>query len=363
MRKNNSSEEQNFWVSYADLMAGLLFVFILIVGAIVLKSALMRQDLQEVQSSLEQESSALKEMAQKMRSLELIRDDLNTTLSLTYGDLELKKDELRLTQKEVDTLKDILLDKESDAVKMLSIIDVLSSDLNATKNRAIELADSFEELKIERQRDRDEIVLKSAELAQLQKRFLLNQQEYQKVVEDLNLTRLKIKNLTGIKVKVVQHLKDKLGKNMVIDPKSGTLRLSSNILFNQGESTLKPEAKKELKEMLGQYINTLLMDEAIAKHIELITIEGYTNSDGAYLYNLKLSQKRAFNVMEFLYKQFPQNEMLFRRYLSASGRASSNLIFKANVEDKDASRRIEIRFSIKNEDQLKELMGYIESAK
>jgi len=28
--------QDNFWISYADLMAGLLFVFILVIGAIII---------------------------------------------------------------------------------------------------------------------------------------------------------------------------------------------------------------------------------------------------------------------------------------------------------------------------------------
>ncbi|NLN13378.1 MAG: chemotaxis protein, partial [Arcobacter skirrowii] len=37
MYKNSSEKEDNFWVSYADLMAGLLFVFILLIALIVVK--------------------------------------------------------------------------------------------------------------------------------------------------------------------------------------------------------------------------------------------------------------------------------------------------------------------------------------
>ena len=36
MYKKNQNNEENFWISYADLMAGLLFVFILVIGAIVI---------------------------------------------------------------------------------------------------------------------------------------------------------------------------------------------------------------------------------------------------------------------------------------------------------------------------------------
>ena len=51
MRYNRSrSTDQNFWVSYADLMAGLLFVFILLIGAIVVKYVYVQTDLKGIKN-------------------------------------------------------------------------------------------------------------------------------------------------------------------------------------------------------------------------------------------------------------------------------------------------------------------------
>jgi chemotaxis protein MotB len=179
-------------------------------------------------------------------------------------------------------------------------------------------------------------------------------------VDELNITKVKIKNLTGIRIKVVSKLKETLGDSIQIDPKSGAIRFSSNILFNQGEYTLKSGAKKELSLILKKYIHTLLFDENIRDYIDNITIEGYTDTDGSYLYNLALSQKRALEVMKFLYASDSQNKELYSRYLSASGRSYADLIYRDNgEEDKDASRRIEIKFRIKNEKSIKELEKFL----
>jgi len=92
----------------------------------------------------------------------------------------------------------------------------------------------------------------------------------------------------------------------------------------------------------------------------VITIEGHTNSDGDYLYNLSLSQKRALAVMEFLYAQDFADEQLFRTYLSASGRSFADPVLnESGKEDKDASRRIEIKFRIKSEQAVKELEHFL----
>jgi len=364
LESKHHNQEQNFWISYADLMAGLLFVFILVVGAIVVKSTLMESDLSAIKTDLQKQKEALhvseaqlskkKEKLRKLQSQYLASQDENMHLSMQISllesevgklkddvltlsaDRELQVSKLALSEQEVQSLKEILLDKES--------------ELNATKAAAQRAVEE----KI------NTIKLRDGEIAQLQKALLLKQRAYQQVVEDLNLTKLKIKNLTGIKVKVAQRLKEKMGNSIEIDPASGALRFSSNILFAQNQAVLKPEAKKELKKILGKYIDTLLRDKKIRRYIDMITIEGHTNSDGPYMYNLYLSQKRALAVMDFLYNEYPKNRELFKKYLSASGRSFAEPIYMKNgKEDKDASRRIEIKFRIKSEEAVKELMNYL----
>jgi len=187
----------------------------------------------------------------------------------------------------------------------------------------------------------------------------LKQKKHQKTVEEFNITKDKIKRLTGIKLNVITKLKEKLGKSINIDEKSGAIKFSSNILFDQSAYKLKDSSKKELDMVLKKYISTLLEDKEIRKYIHGITIEGHTNSDGSYLSNLQLSQQRALEVMQFLYESNSIDKDLLNKYVSSSGKSSSELIYKDGVEDKDASRRIEIKFIIKNEEAVKELQNYL----
>ena len=59
-RKKESDNSANFWISYADLMAGLLFVFILLIGAIVSKSIILKSNLHEKEDKLTEISQTLK---------------------------------------------------------------------------------------------------------------------------------------------------------------------------------------------------------------------------------------------------------------------------------------------------------------
>ena len=387
MLKRNHTEDQNFWISYADLMAGLLFVFILVVGAIVVKSELIQSDLQTIRADLEKEKEALhmseESLSQKKKKLSKIQEELlsaraenthlslqisllesqtaklNDTIVLLSADISQKAESLALSETEMQSLKALLLENENNIETLTYSNQSLMSDLNNSKAEIQQLQSFVTDYNRRHTLDSNMIQLRDDEIVQLEKALLIKKRAYQQVVEDLNITRTKIKNLTGIKIKVVQRLKEKMGDSINIDPKSGALRFSSNILFNQGEAILKAEAKKKLSRILGTYIDALLNDKQMRQYIDTITIEGHTNSDGSYLYNLNLSQQRALAVMSFLYEEYPKNRKLFEKYLNASGRSFSEPILKDSIEDKDASRRIEIKFRIKNEEAVKELMNYL----
>ncbi|WP_298057104.1 OmpA family protein, partial [uncultured Campylobacter sp.] len=94
------------------------------------------------------------------------------------------------------------------------------------------------------------------------------------------------------------------------------------------------------------------------KHIDRIVIEGHTNSVGSYMYNLDLSQKRAYSVLDFIYSW--NKDKRLEHYLIASGRSFSDLVMKNGKEDPDASRRIEIKFSISDKESMKEMQDLLE---
>ena len=122
-----------------------------------------------------------------------------------------------------------------------------------------------------------------------------------------------------------------------------------------GQSTLKDEAKVELKKAFEEYIGTLVNDKEIKPHLDKIIIEGHTDSDGGYIYNLKLSQDRALAVMEYLLTLDFSKKNNIKPLMIASGRAYLDAIVENGVENKEASRRIEIKFKLKNEDAMHEI--------
>lgn len=332
--KKDENEENNFWISYADLMAGLLFVFILLIGAIVSKSVILKSDLNAKEELLGKKSSnlsknekILKLKIDEIAKLNKMLIDSNTReaelkdkIILSQTLLKQNKEHIEKTQKSLDDYKGKIL--------------ILSNELSSSE----------ENMKI-----------KDDKLLQLLNAMDEKKTKYNSLLANLQAQKAKIKSLTGIKLKVIEALKNALGNKIDIDKETGSLRLASNILFERGEATLKPEAKLELKKAFEDYIGTLVKDNNIRPHLDKIIIEGHTDSDGSYIFNLKLSQDRALAVMEYLLSLEFSNRYNIKPLMIASGRAYLDAIKINGIEDKEASRRIEIKFRLKNEDAMNEI--------
>ncbi|SFV67093.1 FIG00638667: hypothetical protein [hydrothermal vent metagenome] len=382
-QKDNTNQESNFWISYADLMAGLLFVFILLIGAIVSKSIILKSD-------LHQKEDHLAVLSKDLQKKELRLEEIRAVLAKSQALVGKKEKILALKDRKISQNKIKLSENERVIKLKTDEIAKLNKMLKEANKRQMELKDkivlvqnmltenrkhlkkSQETLALKKRKLKDyegKVILLSTQLNDTQKIVhikdeklltLLNamdekRSKYDELVAKLQSQKAKIKSLTGIKLKVVEALKEALGNKINIDKNTGSLRLASNILFGKGEAVLKPEAKTELKKAFEEYIGTLLRHTKIKSHLDKIIIEGHTDSDGSYIYNLNLSQKRALAVMKYLISLDFSKKNHIKPLMVASGRAFLDLVKKDGVEDKEASRRIEIKFRLKNEDAMHEI--------
>jgi chemotaxis protein MotB len=432
-------------------MAGLLFVFILLIGAIVSKSIILRSDLEQKERSLKEATKELEsrkaELREKARVLEQSKERLkrleqelqdkrealalgntqldkqtliiarqnreireakakiklqadevkklhtlltqlkreNSTLAERLNSSESKisslkrdssnlialhKKELELSQNELKKLNQILLARNTK-------IDSLNSKLIVLQNLLGEQNRTIEKQKREIQDYNSRVLILSKALTNANDRLKLNDKnltnilealdnqksQYEALLQKLQKQRAKIKSLTGIRLKLIDELKKTLGRKIELDRTSGALRLSSKILFDKGSSRLKDRAKSELKSAFEEYISSIMNNRAIAPYIDKIIIEGHTDSDGGYLYNLKLSQERALEVMNYLLSLPIATRYNLKKYLTASGRGYMDRVIKNGVEDKEASRRIEIKFSLKNQEAMYEIERILDETK
>ncbi|EHT7404110.1 OmpA family protein [Campylobacter coli] len=312
----NEQEEGNFWIAYADLMAGLLFVFILLIGAIVVKYVLTQSDLREIKDNLNKQEARLEESKEELRNKEAIVFKLSSDLN--------------------------------NASNALNLINFQKAELEANitnyKQLSKELNSSIDS------KDKQILIL----LGQLEKK----DEEIRNLQESFDKAKEKVQNLSLIRENLSKELQAKLDSNITIDQKTGSISLPSEVLFDKDSYTLKNEAKASLRKILSEYFNAIINDPKILSNIENIIIEGHTDSDGSYIYNLDLSQKRAYEVMNFIYTFYKDARL--QKLLMASGRSFSDPVLVNEMEDKDKSRRIEIKFSIKNDNALKDVEKFFE---
>ncbi|GIT97456.1 OmpA family protein [Sulfurovum sp. TSL1] len=389
-RNDKTNAESNFWISYADLMAGLLFVFILLIGAIVSKSMILKADLhtkderllklsetldvKEYSLAKSQELLAEKERLLTLRDARIAEDAIKLSEAEKQMQLQnarIAKDQLRLTENErmfklhiseIDKLNKLLLEANAKQDLLSNKIVIVQNLLDENKDALDKTTKSLKEyegkvlmLSSELNETKDTVKIKDEKLLTLLNALDEKKTKYDELVANLQAQKAKIKSLTGIKLKVIAALKEALGDKIDIDKETGSLRLASNILFESGDATLKPEAKVELKKAFEEYIGTLVTNPSIKSHLDKIIIEGHTDSVGSYIYNLNLSQKRALAVMEYLLTLDFTKKHNIQPLMIASGRAYQDTIMVDGVEDKEASRRIEIKFRLKNEDAMHEI--------
>lgn len=315
-----------FGISIGEIIIILFFLLALISSFKLIEK---NKSLDDLDKKIEAQKEILIMIEKKDNKINTYFDELvNMQMYLT---------EIEKLKRELNLLKEKIKNKELVKLKNEELLDEIYKKEELLKK--LTNTQSIEEIKklLEKKIDEELIVEEQKRLAaQLNK--------------ELTETKQTIAKLTSVKDDVVSKLREKLGDKIEIDPKSGTLRISGNILFRQGESELIEESKFSLKNILTEYIKVLIEDEYIKKNLDRIIIEGHTNSDGDYLFNLELSQKRALSVMKFLLELNPKFEDDLKRFVTANGRSETDLIYKTNEEDKFASRRIEIKFRLKNEE-------------
>ena len=175
-----------------------------------------------------------------------------------------------------------------------------------------------------------------------------------------------IESLSSTRAQIITMLQEEFEKediDILIDPKTGAIRLSEAILFDYGRNELKEEGKSFLQKFIPIYVRILFSDEKIKSQVSQIIIEGHTDDSGDYIYNLKLSQERALSVVEYLIgdslNYYYKNDLQYN--LTANGRSFSELITNEDgTVNRNASRRVEIKFRLNEEETLMQIKQELE---
>lgn len=169
----------------------------------------------------------------------------------------------------------------------------------------------------------------------------------------------KLSSMVGVKAEIIQALSEEFASSHMtvqVDEQTGAIVLPDGILFDVNKASISKDGQAFLKSFVPKYVSVLLSDK-FEGYISEIIIEGHTDTDGAYMYNLDLSQKRAFAVSEYCLdekKGSLNNKQIetLRKIVTANGRSYSDPIMKKGKVDKDASRRVVFKFRLKDEEMI-----------
>lgn len=192
--------------------------------------------------------------------------------------------------------------------------------------------------------------------------------EYEEKTAQIVKQQETIDKLIGVKGDIINALVlefDDSGLAVRIDESTGAIMFDSDLLFDPNLSVLKQTSIDFLDSFLPKYFG-ILLGENFKDSVAEIIIEGHTAEFGSYMECLRLSQARAFSVANYAVRDesilkdyINLNEL--RSVLTVNGRAYFDPIYDENGNyDMVSSRRVEIKFRLKNEDiidEMKKVLG------
>lgn len=312
MRRKKKSENNGFnvWRSYSDMMAGVLLLFVLIMCVTLFQAQKSyNESLQERDEKIALQEEYTQELLDKQNALD-------------------KKDEtLQNQDAQLKTQDEKLAEQEQQLAALAAKLKEQESTLNAQQSALDE---------------------KTAQLKDQQ---------------------AQIDQIIGVKADVIEALKNEFSKNNInvdTDAQTGALTLEASVMFDYDQAELTDAGKQALEQILPIYCKVLLQDDYM-KYLAEIIIDGYTDTDGDYSYNLQLSQQRSLAVAQYLldiqgnFLDATQSQNL-EKYLTVNGHSMANPVLDANGNvDKDASRRVEVKFRLKDEEMIDELNQLLSS--
>jgi Flagellar motor protein len=254
----------------------------------------------------------------------------------------------------------------------LSIYKQKTSDLEQTR---IELNSAKEDL----DKYREEIALSNQELedslSQLQAAYAYSEMteaelakaysEIDNARAELAATKSELQDIVGIRTDIIGALQSTFSNStMKVDPQTGSITFSSDVLFRYNSARLTTDSMDTLKEIIPLYLDVLLQD-AYRPYIAEIIIEGHTDTDGGYQSNMELSYNRANAVANFCQdsKNGLSEEKIeqLRQLMTVNGRSYSNPVYKENSQEIDmaASRRVEIKFRLREDEMIEKIAGIL----
>ncbi len=308
-RGPRSGDNGAHWISYSDMMASLLLVFVLAVVYSVYQYYSMleikTQQLNEQQAELDRATITLVQREEELEAA-------NVTLMGKQEELAAIQIQLDQQENDLHAAQDALKTQEEEQAKLQLQLAAMQSVLEAQRAEML---------------------------------------TYQRRIDDM----------IGVRSKIIQELSQALSDAKVgasVDAATGDIILEGKVFFDSSRDTIRAEGQDLLSRFVPVYLGVLMRPEYV-DYVGEIIIEGHTDDQGSYMSNLKLSQNRALSVAEYclqLSSLTSRQVSQLQSLLTAKGRSYSDLIYNADgTVNREASRRVEFKFRLKDSEMIQEM--------
>lgn len=328
IRSVKKKKKINVWRSYSDMMSGLLLLFILIMAL-----------------SLFQAQKNYNDKLEEQKQSSIVQGEYNEALTKQQQDIVDKEGTIQAQSEKLEELESTLAEKDASLNKLQEELSEKSQQLDE-KDAALSTKEK-------------ELSDKSSALDSKTQELNTKTEELDSKSQELQGSQEKIDKIIGVKADLIEALTNEFKSQNIgvsIDQGSGAMVLDSNVLFGFNDSDLTDEGKSVLDTVMPVYCGVLLGDtyhDSVAE----ITVDGYTDKKGTFEYNMGLSQKRSLSVGDYIVSIADDTyKDLLQEKLVVNGHSWNNPVLNEDGSENDeASRRVEVRFRLRDEEILSEL--------
>ena len=354
-RLSGKADGGSAWISYSDMMAALLLLFVLILCYSLYQYFTM---LDAKTAELDQQQELLSKQQITLREQKKTLEKQQTTLTEQQTTLETQQKELATQQKALKTQETELTTALTQLEEQRGLLT--KQELTLEEQEKIILAAQKELTTKETALTKANLELETQQKALKEATILLGEQQ-----EAMETQQRKLDDLVGVRTKIVRELTAALNKaalKATVDANTGDIVLESAVFFDYGKNTIKEAGQVFLNKFIPVYLGVLLQPE-YSDFLGEIIIEGHTDTNGDYLFNLELSQERALSVAAYCLEMpaLSENQLeKLREILTAKGRSESDPIYNADgTINMEACRRVEFKFRMKDSEMIDEIRNIL----
>jgi chemotaxis protein MotB len=173
----------------------------------------------------------------------------------------------------------------------------------------------------------------------------------------LGEVRARLQGIAVLRVEVLKKVKESIDAQLssVVANKSGAriaengnIVIDENLVFESNSYVIRPEGKRFL-DSVAKAFATVLGDPEVRQNIDVILVQGHTDTRGTVQYNRDLSARRANAVLDYMFQTDSTLEQSYGSFFAASAYSEFRPVNpEANEAAYQQNRRIEISVVLKD---------------